>query len=84
MNTYGVTMYNFGRWDGNKKMFGRLVCDMPECLNKTEGTSHKTAYFKDLGPVVEVGSARKHIRCVVAKTENNAIFKETTQAVDPD
>lgn len=75
-------MNNFGRWDGNKSMFGRLVCDMPECLNRTSGSTHKTAYFKDLGPVVEVGSSRKHIRCLVAKTENEVVTKAITESVD--
>ena len=77
-------MNNFGRWDGNKKMFGRLVCDMPECLNKTNGSSEKTAYFKDLGPVVEVGFKRKHISCLVAKTEHQTIDEAGAEPVDPD
>jgi len=76
-------MNSFGRWDPKREMFGRLVCDMPDCLNKSDGSSTKTAFFKDLGPVVKIGELRKHVRCVVAKSERQAFGEPTNEAVDP-
>ena len=69
-------------WEDKIHALGRLTCDLSECLNKRDGSAYKTTFFGHLGPMVETGEHKYHIKCLERKQKSDYIKKHKVELPD--